>query len=618
MIKKNIRFLMLAAIMLCASSGVWATTYYLYGGNSSSVGSWSTTPLCTSTSLSSFSITASGMLSSGDHYFGVSTNSSGYSQGGTSKQILVEYRISMSGTHISAATGQTVTASSNCVYGLGKYTLSGTASALTIGLTKNGTYNTCNKNVDKYGFSITENSSSFTISTSGSNCSFLPTSQSISSSSSGYFDVTPSTGYKLVSASVSSGSCSPTNLGNATSTTRITVSSPTAAGTLTVTTAAITFTITAEAGDNGTISPESCTNVAYNGSTTFTATPSSGYSIDKTNTTFSGTGNLSYSGNVITISNITAAGTLSVEFKDDTDYTPVVHFGAMPTQGGANGNVITVGGYLVDRKCKTVSASGFYWGKSITDCLAHDSGRKFAAASNPSENGNPFSGTQDLADVASITTGTNIFFQAYVSTNSGAYTGYSDVVGFFYNPCHGISSVTLSPSSVSIAPGFEQVFSVVARSAGNNPTYVWKWTPSGGAETTIEGANTDTYKFTMFDPAVAGSLKVVVSEDDCGSSSNSTATISTCDAPDITLTADKSSTTPWVDVTLTATGDPDVYEWSATEGAEITDADESEATFRAPEGNYTVSFTASTDDCVSEVTKTLDIEVQPDSEQCNP
>lgn len=467
---------------------------------------------------------------------------------------------------------------------------------------------------------ITTSGSSYTITTGGSNCSFYPTSQSISSSGSGYFDVTPSTGYKLVNASVNTGSCSPTNLGNATSTTRITVSSPTAAGTLTVTTAAITFTLTAEAGDNGSVSPASRTGVAYNGSTTFEATPDDGYSIDQTNTTFSGTGNLSYSGNVITISNITAAGTLSVEFKDDTDYTPIVHFGAMPTQGGANGNVITVGGYLVDRKCKTVSASGFYWGKSITDCLAHDSGRKFTASDDPDENGDPFSGTTDLTDPSvldpKITTGTNIFFQAYVTTDGG--TGYSDIVGFFYNPCHGISSVTLSPSSVSIAPGFEQVFSVVARSAGDNPTYVWKWTPDGGAETTIEGANTDTYKFTMADPAVAGSLKVVVSEDDCGSSSNSTATISTCDAPDITLTADKSSTTPWVDVTLTATGDPDVYEWSATEGAEITDADESEATFRAPEGNYTVSFTASTDDCVSEVTKTVDIEVQPDSEQCNP
>lgn len=242
MIKKNIQFLILTAAMLLAGGSAWATTYYLYGGNSNTVSSWSTTPLCTSESLSSFSITASGMLSSGDHYFGVSTNSSGYSQGGTSKQILVEYRISMSGTHISAATGQTVTASSNCVYGLGKYTLSGTATGLTIGLTQNGTYNTCGTSFPKYGFSITESSSSFTISTSGSNCTFDPTSRSIASGSSNTFTVTPASGYKLVSASVTNATCSPTDLGNATAATTITVSNPTAAGTLTVVTAPATST----------------------------------------------------------------------------------------------------------------------------------------------------------------------------------------------------------------------------------------------------------------------------------------------------------------------------------------------------------------------------------------
>lgn len=243
MIKKNIQFLILTAAMLLAGGSAWATTYYLYGGNSNTVSSWSTTPLCTSTSLSSFSITASGMLSSGDHYFGVSTNSSGYSQGGTSKQILVEYRISISGTHISAATGQTVTASSNCVYGLGKYTLSGTATGLTIGLTQNGTYNTCDTSFPKYGFSITE-STSYTISTesAGNHCTFDPASKSIAPSGSGTFTVTPASGYKLVSASVTNATCSPTDLGNATVATTITVSNPTAAGTLTVVTAPATST----------------------------------------------------------------------------------------------------------------------------------------------------------------------------------------------------------------------------------------------------------------------------------------------------------------------------------------------------------------------------------------
>ncbi len=241
MIKKHIRFLILTAAMSLAGGSAWATTYYLYGGNSNTVSSWSTTPLCTSESLSSFSITSSGMLSSGWHYFGVSTNRTGYSQGGTSKQILVEYNISKSGSHISSVGAERINASSNCIYGVGKYQLSETISGLTIALTANGTFGTCETTFTKYGFSITE-STSYTISTSGSNCTFSPTNRSIASGSSNTFTVTPASGYKLVSASVTNATCSPTDLNNATVATTITVSNPTAAGTLTVVTAPATST----------------------------------------------------------------------------------------------------------------------------------------------------------------------------------------------------------------------------------------------------------------------------------------------------------------------------------------------------------------------------------------
>lgn len=79
----------------------------------------------------------------------------------------------------------------------------------------------------------------YTITASGTNCSFNESSKSIAAGGSFDFVVTPNEGYKLVSASCTNATCSPTSLGNATTATTITVSNPTAAGTLTVVTAAV-------------------------------------------------------------------------------------------------------------------------------------------------------------------------------------------------------------------------------------------------------------------------------------------------------------------------------------------------------------------------------------------
>ena len=107
----------------------------------------------------------------------------------------------------------------------------------------------------------------YTITASGTNCSFNEASKNIAAGGSFDFVVTPSEGYKLVSASCTNATCSPTNLGNATTATTITVSNPTAAGTLTVVTApvSVTRTPTVRIGAKPSITSSDCglTATAY-------------------------------------------------------------------------------------------------------------------------------------------------------------------------------------------------------------------------------------------------------------------------------------------------------------------------------------------------------------------
>lgn len=114
---------------------------------------------------------------------------------------------------------------------------------------------------------VYELATTHTITTSGDNCSFNESSRSIASD--GYFDfvVTPNEGYKLVSASCTNATCSPTDLGDATTATTVRVSNPTANGILTITTAAIDeYRVpTVRVGAKPTISDSDCglTATAY-------------------------------------------------------------------------------------------------------------------------------------------------------------------------------------------------------------------------------------------------------------------------------------------------------------------------------------------------------------------
>lgn len=153
----------LVTLMLFASSSAWAT-YYLYTGTNTTVSGWSTTPACSSSSLS-FTISDASMLSPGLHYFGVNTNDSGIN---TSNQIFISWCSSFSGANIatneSAPSAKKLSSGvDNCVYGVGYYTLTATVSGLTITLAE-GQYNegTCGTSFKQHSYSIVESGCSNT------------------------------------------------------------------------------------------------------------------------------------------------------------------------------------------------------------------------------------------------------------------------------------------------------------------------------------------------------------------------------------------------------------------------------------------------------------------------
>ena len=106
-----------------------------------------------------------------------------------------------------------------------------------------------------------------------------------------------------------------------------TLSSITATHTVAVSFKIMTYTVTASAGTNGTVAPLSAV-VNYNGSQLFTASPGTGYEVDKW--TLDGS-DIQTGGNTYTLSSITATHTVAVSFKIMT-YT-------VTASAGANGTV---------------------------------------------------------------------------------------------------------------------------------------------------------------------------------------------------------------------------------------------------------------------------------------
>ena len=288
MIQKNIRYLMLTAMLLLAGGSVWGTTYYLIGSsNSDNPAQWSKLAentsteftlslafgnnymaISTSQSIANY-ISASGKsysFSSDDAWEFQTKEWSGYYYVWANVKSAGTYTIlydgntytlvkgsgtvytvtpSITGGTISPATAQSVTSGSSVTFTVTPTTSYVFTSAAYSG-TKSGDISQAGNS-----FTLTPTSSgtlsivysapaaSYTITTSGTNCSFNETSKSIATGGSFDFVVTPNEGYKITNIAVTNATASPSGSVNYTTATTINVSNPTANGTLTITTAAV-------------------------------------------------------------------------------------------------------------------------------------------------------------------------------------------------------------------------------------------------------------------------------------------------------------------------------------------------------------------------------------------
>lgn len=312
MIQKNIRYLMLTAMLLLAGGSVWGTTYYLIGSSSSdNPAQWSKLAENTSTeftvslahgnnymAISTSQSIANYISASGKSYSFSSDDAWNFQTKQWSEYYYVWANVKSAGTYTILYDGNTYTLvkGSGTVYTVTPSITGGTISPSTpqsvtdgnsisftvtptAGYSCSGATYTGTKSGEiirsTNTFTLTPTSSgtltivysletTYTITANGTNCSFNEASKNIAAGGSFDFVVTPSEGYKLVSASCTNATCSPTSLGDATTATTITVSNPTAAGTLTVVTAPVsaTRTPTVRIGAKPTITASDCSLTA--------------------------------------------------------------------------------------------------------------------------------------------------------------------------------------------------------------------------------------------------------------------------------------------------------------------------------------------------------------------
>lgn len=491
---------------------------------------------------------------------------------------------------------------------------------LLINLKSNSNF-TISWNVSTHAITIGSSTSTYTVSTASEHGTFDPSSAKVTDGGSAVFTFTPEAGYSYASHSVTAGTATVTKDGNT-----FTVA-PTSDCTLTVVCSKKSYTVNTSLTE-GSITPTSAT-VIHGESETFEVAIPGGKKFDKTATTYSGTAEITYSDNKITLSNVTSAGVLEVAFSSDV--TPRIFWEKYPTLGD---NTVNLYGYLAERYCTTVTSAGFYWSKSpITDkdaaIAAIGSGTTekeyvipATAFKKPDgtdatlatmENG--FSFSAENADLnPSLTEATTIYLVNYLKTNGNM--AISDMVALVYEPCYTIESVTLNRNAVSLPTGYKFTFEALARSAGKSPVYEWYLD-----DVKIEGATSNIYEFTMPD-AANHSLTVKVIGD-CSSYKEATANITSCTVPEVTLNASPASATPWTTVTLTANGaDGNISTglWSVTPDAELKNGDSTSATFRAgTPATYTVKYVGISSSCTAadvRVEAEKEITISEDSEDC--
>lgn len=489
---------------------------------------------------------------------------------------------------------------------------------LLISLKSNSEF-TISWNISTHAITIGSATATYTVSASCANGTFDPSSAKVTEGGSAVFTFTPADGYSYASHSITSGTATVTKDGNT-----FTVA-PTSNCTLTVVCSQKSYNVQTLLTE-GSISP-TLAIVTHGGSQTFTVTAPDDKQIDKTATNYSGTAEILYSGDVITLSNVESAGTLTVVFSSDV--TPIIFWEKYPTLGA---NTVNLYGYLAERYCTTVTAAGFYWSKSPIDeeaaktaigdgttakanvipATAFKQPDGTAATLATMENGFSFS-AENASLNPSLAEATTIYLVNYLKTDGNM--ALSDMVALVYEPCFPVEGITLNNTAISLPEGYKFTFEALARSAGKNPVY--EWYLDGNK---IDGATSNIYEFTM-DAAESHSLKVKVTGD-CSSFAETTATIASCSVPEITLDATPASATPWTTVTVTANGAEEQIGtglWSVTPDAELNNGTPTGVTFRAgTPATYTVKYVGISQECTADVRVEAEIEitVSADSEDC--
>ena len=205
-------------------------------------------------------------------------------------------------------TNVTFTATPNTGYTVATWSVDGSA------VQTGGTTFTLTNVTASHTVSVTFTNIIYTVTPSaGANGTISPnTAQTVASGGSVTFTATPSTGYTVATWSVD---------GSAVQTggTSYTLSAVAASHTVSVTFKVLTYTVTPSAGTNGTISPNTAQTANYGTNVTFTATPSTGYTIGVWSVDGSA---VQTGGTTFTLSNVTASHTISVTFTNTYTVTP--------------------------------------------------------------------------------------------------------------------------------------------------------------------------------------------------------------------------------------------------------------------------------------------------------
>lgn len=357
----------------------------------------------------------------------------------------------------------------------------------------------------------------------------------------------------------------------------------------------------------GSISPTSAT-VSSGGNQSFTVTPSTGYVV--TAVSYSGTATNNWtSGNTISLTNITSAGTLTVTCGPSV---PVVRMGDIPTPNPATNEAVTAYAYLAKTGCANVTKLRIYIGKDGSPTKSSDYVEY--TTGNPYSINNQYAITIPASKLNEIA-GASSSFTAHIKAtgfNSAGESELSDELTFTYQACP--IGVEITPSSGEMLVGSPTTFSTSVSGAGGTQTYKWYVN-----DVEQSGQTSSTFGFT---PTEAGSYAVKVEvTDDCTSSA--TANMTACNSPTISsLTVSSETTTPWEAVIITATvANTDNVVFTATGATIITtkkSSTEWEGKFKAGTvKTYVVTATAtsSSSTCGSD-TETVEIDVEADVEVC--